>query len=298
MKTNYFFFALMAITGCQSNTGSPSLLNNANGALVEMETPRTAEAIPIKSNQNIIEQKSGYSRKIIKNADYKIQVKNVDKSTSNIIKLTEQYQGFIADMNMVADNFEITNHIEIRLPSGNFEPFLNGLSKEATHTNHRRVCSNDVTAEYIDLQSRLKTKKEVKKRYADILRKQTKSLNDILITEEKIMRLQEEIESAEGRLRYLHNQSALSSIKLEIYEPKEYEPEPEEYTESFGLKIWEGFRNGWGGVSALILFFVNGWPIVFLSVFVFWKRKKNSCTDKLEKIINATNRIYFYGLLY
>ncbi|HFA48304.1 MAG TPA: DUF4349 domain-containing protein [Bacteroidetes bacterium] len=52
--------------------------------------------------------------------------------------------------------------IEIRLPSGNFEPFLNDLSNEATHTNHRRVNSNDVTAEYVDLQSRLKTKKEVR----------------------------------------------------------------------------------------------------------------------------------------
>ncbi|HFA48305.1 MAG TPA: DUF4349 domain-containing protein [Bacteroidetes bacterium] len=114
----------------------------------------------------------------------------------------------------------------------------------------------------------------LKERYADILREKTKSLSDVLNTEEKIMRLQEEIESAEGRLRYLHNQTALSSIRLEIYEPKEYEPEPEKYSESFGIKIWEGFRNGWGGVSAIILFFVNGWPIVFSAIFVFWKRKK------------------------
>ncbi|HFA48303.1 MAG TPA: DUF4349 domain-containing protein [Bacteroidetes bacterium] len=110
MKYNYFFFILMAISGCQMAADTPSLIGG-NMKNMEMETPRTAEPVPVKSADNIPKPNSGYSRKIIKNADYKIQVKNVDKSTSNIIKLAEQYAGFIADMNMVADNFEITNHI-------------------------------------------------------------------------------------------------------------------------------------------------------------------------------------------
>ena len=116
--------------------------------------------------------------------------------------------------------------------------------------------------------------KEVKEKYAEILRSKTKTIEEVMNAEEMIRKLQEEIESAEGRLRYLGNQSALSTIMVDIFEPKEYEHEPVVYKDNFWVKLWEGFNNGWSAVTSVVLFFVNIWPVVFVGIFIFWRRKK------------------------
>ncbi|MEZ4932553.1 MAG: DUF4349 domain-containing protein [Saprospiraceae bacterium] len=212
-------------------------------------------------------------RHIIKNADLRLQVENVDKSTETITALTEKHNGYLANMDLTSNNEEISNKITIKVPAINFEPFLNDLSKESIFTYSKKINTQDVTEEYVDLQSRLKTKKEVKEKYAEILRSKTKTLDEVYNAEEMIRKLQEEIEAAEGRLRYLANQSALSTILVDIYQPKEYAVEPVVYTESFWLKLWEGFENGWSSVTAIILLVVNIWPIIFMAIFIFWKRK-------------------------
>ena len=180
----------------------------------------------------------------------------------------------MANMDLTSNNHEISNKITVKIPAANFEPFLNDLDKESIFTFSKKINTQDVTAEYVDLQSRLKTKKEVKKRYSEILRSKTKTLDEVYNAEEMIRKLQEEIEAAEGRLRYLSNQSAFSTILVDIYEPKEYAVEPVVYTENFWLKLWEGFENGWSSVTSIILYLVNIWPIIFVAIFVFWKRKK------------------------
>lgn len=238
----------------------------------EPQIPRTAERPPAPLS---VEQKINVTpRRVIKNADYRIQVDDVDASTAKVISLTEANHGYVANMNLVNTNYETSNQMTLKVPSERFENFLNSIGEEAVHTAHRQVTSQDVTAEFVDLQARLKTRKEVKARYEDILRKQTKTVAEVLDAEEKIRRLQEEIEAAEGRLRMLANQTGMSTVKLDLYQPKEYEHEPLAYSESFWLKLWEGFESGWAGVTSVILFFVNLWPIVFAAIFVWWRRKK------------------------
>ncbi len=53
-----------------------------------------------------------------------------------------------------------------------------------------------MTSEYIDFEARLKTKLAVKERYELILRNKAKSVKDLLDVEEKLQRIQEEIESS------------------------------------------------------------------------------------------------------
>lgn len=275
-KYNLVAIALILLVGCQSQHDKSSVdLSPQNYLEEEIEPPlKNLPPTPIPAKDKVETPNNISPRKIIKNANIRLQVENVDNSTSTITLLTEQYNGFIAGMDLANNNREISNKIQVKIPANNFEPFINKLSKEAVFIAHKKINTSDVTEEYIDLQSRLKTKKEVKEKYAKILRSKTKTIEEVMNAEEMIRKLQEEIESAEGRLRYLGNQSALSTIMVDIYEPKEYEHEPVVYKDNFWVKLWEGFENGWSAVTSVVLFFVNIWPVVFIGIFVFWRRKK------------------------
>ena len=281
MKTILFFISLFFMISCSSDMPQSKYLRDNRVDSQKLNVPETSEREEhlerIPTSTTVSSKKdplvNQIPRRVIKNADLRLQVKNVDKSTVVITALTNDFQGFIANMDLTNDNHEISNKIQVRIPAGSFEAFLNELSKEAIFVFHKRVNTQDVTSEYVDLQSRLKTKKEVKEKYAEILRSKTKTVDELFNAEEMIRKLQEEIEAAEGRLRYLSNQSSLSTVLVDIYEPKEYDVEPVVYTESFWIKLWEGFENGWSSVTSVILFLVNIWPTLFLVIFIFWKRK-------------------------
>ena len=73
------------------------------------------------------------------------------------------------------------------------------------------IDSQDVTEEYIDITARLKTKKELEARYLELLKKANK-VEEIVSIEKEIGNLRSDIESIEGRLRYINNAVAYSTL--------------------------------------------------------------------------------------
>ncbi len=212
------------------------------------------------------------SNYIIKTAGYKFQVEDVNKSTKTVQALAAKYQAFIADMNLITTSTEVTNNLIIRVPSKNFETLLEDLGKEAIFTNFKRISAEDVTEEFVDIESRLRTKKEVRDRYIDILKNKAKTVEDVLKAEEQIRILQEEIEAKEGRLKYLQSRVALSTINLEIYQKVDYQETPDTYQKPYVAKIKQGFSNGWDIVKNLLLVLINIWPIVLIGVLIYFGR--------------------------
>ncbi len=261
-------------------------MEQATSASAEAETPRTEEdffdetpptapppppqqpqAQPVKPDEKPI------PRQIIKTANYRIQVKNVDESSRRANQLAEKHGGYVSESALTNSNYQITNTITIRVPAVRFDSLLNDLGGEAIFTQYKRISSQDVTEEYVDITTRLKTKKEVRDRYVDILRNKAKTVADVLQAEEQIRIIQEEIEAKEGRLRYLKDQVAMSTVHLELYQEIEYKPEPDVYRRSFWSKLISGLGNGWELLQGIVIFLVNIWPILILGGLVFWRRR-------------------------
>jgi hypothetical protein len=210
---------------------------------------------------------------IIKTANYRFQVDNVEKSTKNIERLVSQHQAFMGDMNLVTTSSSITNSMIIRVPSKNFEALLEDLGKESIFTNFKRITAQDITEEFLDIETRLQTKKEVRDRYVDILRNKAKTVEEVLKAEEQIRILQEEIESREGRLKYLQNRASLSTINLEIYQKVDYKETPDTYEKPYIVKAKQGLSNGWKIVTTFSIFLMNIWPIVLIGLLIYWRRE-------------------------
>lgn len=83
---------------------------------------------------------------------------------------------------------------------------------------------------------------------------------------------QEEIEAIEGRLRYLNNQTDLSTVNIDMYQKINYNPVA--YEKSFFTKVIDGFISGWKLIQVTIIGLVTIWPILLLAVAVFLARKR------------------------
>lgn len=211
--------------------------------------------------------------KIIKTANFKFQVKDIDGSTQKIQEAVEKNAAYISGMNMTVNGYQKNNHISIRVPNSNFESLINEVGKEAEFVDYKRINTDDVSEEYVDIETRLKTKKEVKARYEEMLRNKAKSMEQVFHAEEKIRKLQEEIEAKEGKLRFMKDKVAFSTINLEIYQVVDLEAMAAAQEHGFSDDFKDNFMNGWSAIMSIFLAMVNIWPLLLIGIIVlFWKR--------------------------
>jgi len=214
------------------------------------------------------------NRKVIWNANVELQVDNVDEATDKVNELVAKYGAFVSDMKMSNTNYSITNHITLRIASGNFSKIIADIKQGATYIKELNISSNDVTEEFVDIRSRLNTKKEVRERYIKILKDKTGKISEVLEAEDAIRKITEEIEAKEARLRYLNDKVKYSTIKLTLYQTVEYKETPSTYKKSFIDKVNNAFANGWSIVTTLFILLINIWPIIIVLVVIMILKRK------------------------
>ena len=239
-----------------------------NTSLQKMDS-KSNQKMKNRQNSSVSMQTPDFNRKMIKKADYKFEVEDVDKTTLKVHELADEFSGFVANMNLSTSATSMSNRMTVRVMNDQFEPLLTALSKEAVFVYHKRITSQDVTEQFVDLESRLKVKKEVKKRYTEMLRNNAKTLEQVLHAEEKIRVLQEEIESKEGRLKFLSDQVSLSEIQLEITQQVEYQDKLAVHNKTFTEKASVNFFNGWNSILNVALGALNYWHFGLL-IGIFW----------------------------
>jgi hypothetical protein len=223
-------------------------------------------------------QRSYEHLKIIKTADAKLKVRHLDSCTSKSQELITKWNGYVADMRYTQNDYQLRNRMVFKVPSANFDALLKDLTSLAEFVDYKNITSQDITADYVDLTTRLATKKQVKEKYDQILRSKAKTVDEVLKTEEKLRILQEEIEAAEGRLKMMNNQVSLSTIQIDFYQTVAYQKEPESYVMTFGDKATNSLGYGWDFLKGLSLAFLTIWPLlVLIPAVIFsikWYRRK------------------------
>jgi len=204
--------------------------------------------------------------KIIKTATSRYKVDDVKKATATIKKMAEQYGAYISELQFNNTLYEKQNKFTVKVPNAAFDAMMDTIAGTATFIEFENITTKDVTEEFTDITARLKTKQAVKARYEEVLRKRAVTVEDILLTEDKLRIIQEEIEAAQGRLQYLSDKVAFSTIHIDLYETVNYVDTPESYSKTFIDKAKNGFSNGWSIVEVLILGLITIWPLLLLGV--------------------------------
>lgn len=214
------------------------------------------------------------SDKIIRTGDIGIRLNDYKVGKQSVYQIIKSHKGAIAQENEQNETYRISNDLQIRVPNAQFDVLVESLTtgKGIRNIDYKRINTQDVGKQYTDLESRLKTKKEVEQQYLSIL-KQAKSIKDILEVTEHVRQLREEIEATEGRLRYLSNQISFSTINLNIYQELEGNSIIER--PGFFHKLLNALQGGWNGTLSLFIGIAALWPLwLIIGALVYLIRKR------------------------
>jgi len=153
-------------------------------------------------------------RKVIKTADLNIEVKDIAAAQKQVQDLTEAAGGFIADMNVEHHETRTEATIVARVPSANFRQVYEQV-KQLGDVKRDHVGGQDVTEEYMDLEARIANKRVEEQRLRELFARAGK-ISDLLEVERELSRVRGEIESLQGRLRYLKDQVSFSTITISL----------------------------------------------------------------------------------
>lgn len=219
-----------------------------------------------ESDQISVIEKIKIPEKIKKTAYLNITVEDYKKSRTEIEKIVKSGNAYIGSENEQNSTYSISNNMVIRVLNKDFDIMINKLLTVASNVNSKNVSAEDVTAQFVDIQSRLKSKKEIEKRYLDILQKAAK-VSDILEIEQKLGQIREDIEAKEGELKYLSDQVNYSTINLNFHQEFEYTPTDRP---GFFGRLGNAFGNGWSGFLSFIVGVIYVWPLwIILGVGAF-----------------------------
>lgn len=208
-------------------------------------------------------------KKIIKNGDLSLKVNSVDNANQKISAIAKANGGEIASSNFyqTAKNIR-SGTVTLKVPFANFETTFSQLKKVATLVVQESTSGQDVTEQYADLQAQLKNKQAEEQQYLEIL-KQAQKISDILEVTQQLSRVRGEIESLQGRIKFMDSQTDMSSITVSL-------SEDENITFADSWRPWQVVKETFNGliksaqgfVNFLIVLVIQVIPVIILYALV------------------------------
>ena len=226
-----------------------------------------------KQGQQTPPTRIDWDKKIIKNANLNLEIKDYNAYNTSLRQKIKQFGGYVAQEEQNQSDYKIENSLVIKVPVDQFDEAVNSISANAKELKEKKITSQDVTTEVIDTRSRLEAKKQVRLRYLDLL-KQAKNMEEILSVQAEINGIQEQIESAAGRIEYLQHSSSFSTINLSFYQVLNAAASDNDKPPTFATRIANAFKLGWSWIVELSIGLVSIWPLllVVFGLIILYKR--------------------------
>jgi len=232
-------------------------------------TDSTASALqtPVVSHTN-------WDNKIIKNATLKVEIKDFKKYNNYVHSAVKQYGGYVAQEEQTLSDEKSETSITIKVPVAQFEDMMNALPSDDGKVMEKKISTDDVTGEVVDTKSRLEAKKQLRLKYLEFL-KQSKNMEEVLQVQNEVDGIQQQIESAAGRVSFLAQQTAFSTINLSFYQPMEgYNPS--DAAPSFLTRVGNAFKTGGSWIGDWLVALMSVWPLLLIgfAVYIGWRKFK------------------------
>jgi len=217
MKKHIALALLLIALGCKNEMAT----NNTSTSAVTEAPPPPPPPKPADTRAvgTAAPQAPALPRMIIRTAEMSLIVSDTSAAIDKITAAAGAANGYVADSKLWRDSELLRGTLTLRVPASNLDPTLAAIRKIGTRVQSEAMSSDDVSQEYVDLQSQVTNLEaaEVEMRgLMTTVRERTKKAQDILDVYEQLTQLRGQIEQAKGRLRYLGQMTALSTIKVEL----------------------------------------------------------------------------------
>lgn len=198
-------------------------------------------------------------RKIIKNAELVFEVSAPEEYQRKIASIAESKGGYVVSSDSTQQGGSETVapyrlvKIVLRVPVEQYNATLNEIKASGVGAaKQEKETGRDVTEEFVDVEARLRSMKAEEAQILEVLKK-ANTINDILVVRQQLSSLRATIESLEGRLRYLQNQTSFSTITVTLQQPGTYIASPT----GFFYRLKRAIGDGLNAAAEVVLFLIQ-----------------------------------------
>ncbi len=233
-----------------SYDGGMVLRNEAGAASYEYEVAEAAAEEPI-SEEGYVEGQAGQgvvapetSRKLIKTVNILAETEDFDTLVPGLQKQVEALGGYIEYISVYdvhsyyVEDQQVKQrcaNVTARVPKEKLDGFLAQVG-EQTNITSRSENVEDVTLQYVDLESHKKALVTEQERLLALMEK-AETVEDIIAIEGRLSEVRYQLESMESQLRTYDNRIDYSTVELSITEVRKYSA-PQEAT------VWQRIERG------------------------------------------------------
>jgi len=191
------------------------------------EIARESEGFTSQTATNVTNQ--GAERIVIKNGNLSIVVVDPPKSMDAISQMAQEMGGFVVSANLykeqLSSGIEVPRaSITIRVPAERMDEAFRRIRAQSNQDPlSENISSQDVTSDYVDLQSRLKNLEAAEAELTEIMQEATKT-EDVLAVYNQLVSIREQIEVIKGQIKYYDESAALSAISIELIADEAVQP--------------------------------------------------------------------------
>ncbi|RJP51422.1 MAG: DUF4349 domain-containing protein [Anaerolineaceae bacterium] len=253
------------------------------GGIAKQESADSAPGLPVGPvyDTGVEASVANSTHLIIKSAEIKLLVEDTDQAIDRATQIVGDTGGYIVSsrvwyqMYYDGKNYKYAT-ITIGVPVMQFERALSRLRGISVQVLDETASGEDVTDQYVDLQSQLVNLEATRERIKSFL-DDAKTVDEALRINAELAEIERQIEEIKGRINYLQDRSSYSTITInfepelpEIVPTPTPEPNPWDPGETFDNAKKSVTRAYQGIVDLLIWIFIVVVPIFAPPVVIVW----------------------------
>lgn len=239
------------------------------------------------------------SRKLIRTVDLYTETEQYDDLLVNLEKQIEALGGYVeyryqynGNPNDYYGSTRRSSNLTVRIPADRLDEFISHVG-EASNIINKEERVEDVTLQYVDLESHRNALKTEQERLLTLL-EQAETVEDLIAIESRLSQVRYELESMESQLRTLMNQVSYSTVNLSIQEVQRLTPAEEVtiwgrirqgLTNTF-YRMGNGFQDGFVGFIINLPYIIL-WLIIIVILFfvsrLLWRFCEKRYAKRAEK---------------
>ncbi len=198
---------LLVLVSCKKEGASLALARSVGSPVVEATSSQAQSTPQIPS------------RMIVRSATISLVVRDAGDALRKVSALIDAKGGYLAESKQWKENQQVRASATFRVPANQLFAVLAAMRPLAVRVETETVSAEDVSQEYVDAGAQLKNLQATELELRELLRtvrQRTQKASEIMEIYNELAKVRGDIDKIQGRLQYLSQQTALSTITVEL----------------------------------------------------------------------------------
>ncbi len=258
---------LLLLTSCSSNDSEHTAADRAapqsQGIVSEQERPDSSGILTVADEvappAAPDESAPTVERMVIKTGDLSLIVDDPLTTLDQISVIAAEYGGYVISSQITSSDPVPTASITLAVNAAQFETAMSALRQLGTKILSDSSSGQDVTAEYVDLESRLISLEATRDRIMTFL-EQAVNVTEALQVNNELANIEQQIEQVKGQMNYLSTRTDFSTITVRLRAPN---PSADKKSEGWSAK--QTLQDAWNAQKNLVQFLAEA--LIWLTIY-------------------------------